>query len=79
MDSRLQSTLASVFGLREADIREELTQDDVGAWDSLKQMDLVVSLENEYGIALEIPDIIRMTSVADIVAVLREKGVNLED
>lgn len=79
MDSRLQSTLAGVFGLREADVHEGLTQDDVGTWDSLKQMDLVVSLENEYGIALGIPDIIRMTSVADIVAVLREKGVSFED
>jgi acyl carrier protein len=42
-------------------------------------MDLVVSLERTYAIALEIPDILRMVTVADIIKVLLEKGVNLED
>jgi acyl carrier protein len=40
-------------------------------------MDLVMSLEREYGIALDIPDILRMTSVAEIMAVLNDKGVDL--
>jgi len=49
----------------------------VGSWDSLKQMDLVMSLENEFGIILTIHDIIRMVSIASIIAVLKEKGVDL--
>ncbi len=77
MNKRLAASLADVFGLRESEIRPDLKKADVGAWDSLKQMDLVVSLEREYDIALEIPDIIRMTSVDGIVEVLKEKGVDL--
>ena len=79
MDHKLAALLAEVFNLREADIMPELTKADVGNWDSLKQMDLVMTLEREYAVALEISDIVRMTSVGAIVEVLRGKGVSLEN
>lgn len=77
MNKKLAELLAEVFGLRATDIQPDLQKSEVGTWDSLKQMDLVMSLEREYGIALEIPDILRMTSVAEIMAVLKDKGVDL--
>ena len=77
MSPRLVSVLADVFGLRADQIVPELTKDAVGSWDSLKQMDLVISLEREFDIALEIPDIVKMNSVASIISVLTNKGVNL--
>lgn len=79
MNDRLAKVLAEVFGLREDQITPELTKDGVSSWDSLKQMDLVMSVEREYGIGLEIPDIIQMHSVANIMAVLQEKGIELGD
>ncbi len=77
MNKRLAELLADIFGMRESDIHPELKKADVGTWDSLKQMDLVVSLEKEYAIALDIPDILRMLTVKDIMNVLNEKGVVL--
>lgn len=77
MNKRLISVLTEVFGLRADQIVPELTKDDVGSWDSLKQMDLVMSLEREFSIILEIPDIIRLNSVANIIDVLTDKGVGL--
>lgn len=77
MNKKLAEMLAEVFGLRVADIQPELQKCDVGTWDSLKQMDLVMSLERQYSIALDIPDIVRMVSVAEIMAVLQDKGVDL--
>jgi acyl carrier protein len=58
-------------------VKPTLQREDVGTWDSLRQMDLVVSLEREYDLQLEIEDIIRMDSVGAIVKVLQDKGVNL--
>ena len=78
MNKKLAELLAEIFGLRATEIHANLQQSDVGTWDSLKQMDLVMSLEREYGIALEIPDIVRMTSVIEIMSVLKDKGVTLE-
>jgi acyl carrier protein len=77
MNKRLISVLTEVFGLRADQIVPELTKDDIGSWDSLKQMDLVMSLEREFSITLEIPDIIRLNSVANISDVLTDKGVDL--
>jgi acyl carrier protein len=79
MDKRLTTLLADIFRLRETDIHPGLQKADVGNWDSLKQMDLVMTLENEFGIMLGIPDILRMVSVAGIIEVLKEKGVDLGD
>ena len=75
----MAGVLAEVFRLRETEITPDLQKADVGSWDSLKQMDLVMSLENEYGIVLAIPDILRMVSVKGIIGVLTEKGVKLAD
>lgn len=77
MNKQLAEVLAEVFGLRVTEIKPALQKSEVGTWDSLKQMDLVMSLEREYSIALDIPDILRMTSVAEIMAVLKDKGVDL--
>lgn len=77
MNKKLAEVLAEIFGLPVTEIHPELQKSDVGTWDSLKQMDLVLSLEREYGIALDIPDILRMSSIAEIMAVLKDKGVDL--
>lgn len=77
MNKKLAEVLAEVFGLSVAEIRAELEKRDVDTWDSLKQMDLVMSLEREYGIVLDLPDILRMTSVSGIMCVLQDKGVEL--
>lgn len=79
MNQKLAAVLADVFGLRVNEIQPALEKSEVGTWDSLKQMDLVLSLEREYGIALDIPDIVRMTSVATIMDVLKDKGVDLDN
>lgn len=79
MNKRLAAILAEVFAIKPSEIRSDLKRADVGNWDSLKQMDLVVSLESEYGISLEIPDILRMVSVAAIEEVLQAKGIDLAD
>ena len=73
------SILAEVFGLKESEIQSSVKKSDIGSWDSLKQMDLVLSLEREYEISLEIPDIVRMVSIAEIEKVLRGKGIDLAD
>lgn len=78
MNQRLAKLLADVFRIRTIDVQPALRKEEVGSWDSLKQMDLVLSLEAEYAILLEIPDILHMQSVSAIIEVLERKGVNLE-
>ncbi len=75
MDEKLLKILGSVFELKEFQISLELKKDDIDSWDSLKQMDLVVSIEEGYGIVLEMEEIVKMKSVQTIVDVLKNKGL----
>ena len=77
MNNDLVSLLSDVFGLPADQIVPELAKDDVWSWDSLKQMDLIVSLEQKFGVSLEVQDIAIMNSVANIIDVLKDKGVDL--
>jgi acyl carrier protein len=79
MDRRLSRILANVFRVRDSDLTLDVTKDQISSWDSLRQMDLVVSLEAEYGVTLEIDDIVRMRSIGAIVEVLSKKGICFED
>jgi acyl carrier protein len=79
MNKQLISVLSDVFGLRSDQITPTLTKEEVGSWDSLKQMDLVLSIEREFSIVLDMPDIVMMNSVASIIEVLNNKGVDLAD
>ena len=79
MNKKATLILSNVFGIKEADVHPDLTKNDVGSWDSLKQMDLVTSLEKEYNITLGIPDIVKMQSVKAILEVLKEQGVDIEN
>ena len=48
---------------------------DLEAWDSLKHMELIVSLENKFGIELSFDEIVAMQTVSEIKQVLRQRGV----
>ena len=73
MKEKLFSLLSEVFEIKEINISMEMTKDDIDYWDSLRQMDLVVSIEKEFEITLEIDDIVAMNSIQAIFEVLERK------
>ena len=79
MNKRLTDVLSDVLGLRANEIKAEMSQAEIASWDSLKQMDLVMSIEREYDIELELADILRMNSIGGIASVLADKGIDLAD
>ncbi len=79
MNQRLRDVLSTVLGVRASDLKGDMSKEEVASWDSLRQMDLVMSLEREYDIELELTDILRMTSIANVAAVLADKGIDVAD
>lgn len=47
---------------------------DLDAWDSLKHMELIASLEEQLNVQLSFDEIVAMRSVGDIKRVLNGKG-----
>ena len=78
MKRTVEHIMADVLKMPEIDITDNLTIDDLEAWDSLKHMDLVVSIEQAFNIELTLDEIIIMTSVVAIKRVLNDRGVLAE-
>jgi acyl carrier protein len=76
-DERLEDLLADVLQLPLAAIHDDLAMREVEAWDSLKHMELIVSLETAFGLEFNLDEILAMTTVQTIKRVLLEKGAAL--
>lgn len=73
-DGAVENLLSEVLQMPASKITADLAMKDVDAWDSLKHMELIVSLEQSFGIELSFDEIVAMRSVAEIKRVLRERG-----
>jgi acyl carrier protein len=74
LEDRITHLLADVLQLPAAAITDDLAMKDTEVWDSLRHMELVVSLERSFGIALCPDDIVAMQTVGQIRRVLAQRG-----
>lgn len=74
MDEKVKSLLAEVLQVPAAKITDDLAMKDVEAWDSLKHMELIVSLEEVFGLQLTFDEIVAMQSVIEIKRILRKRS-----
>jgi acyl carrier protein len=72
-ESRLKRVLANIFGVPEASIDATSSQDSVPNWDSLHHMNLVLALEEEFGVTIPDDDAANMMSYKLIRIVLDEQ------
>lgn len=75
MDEKVKLVLARVLQIPVEIVTDDLTMKDVDSWDSLKHMDLVVSLEESFNLQFTFPEIVAMQKVSAIKNVLLNKGV----
>ena len=76
MEQKLRDLMAELFSMHEDGVTDSLTMKDTDVWDSLKHMELVVSIEQTFGIELAFDEITSMQAFKDIKRVLIEKGVD---
>lgn len=69
----IQQIMSNVFDLPLEQITIESSQDNIIAWDSLKHLDLVVSLEEEFEIILPIEEIGNLISFKLIDIIVKEQ------
>ena len=75
MKLSLERVMADVLRVPQNEITDALTMESLEEWDSLKHMDLIVSIEQNFGVELSFDEIVVMTSVVAIRRVLVNKGV----
>ncbi len=75
MDTKLNQLIAAILHIPLNGVVDQLAMSDVETWDSLQHMNLIASLEQEFGVEFTFEEIVSMQSVAVIKNVLRGKGV----
>lgn len=75
MLENLKTIIAEQLNVNADEIKEESNfKDDLGA-DSLDLFELVMSLEEEYGIEIPSDDLEKIATVSDVIEYLKAKGV----
>ena len=72
---QLKKIMADVLRMPEEEVTDDLSIKDTDKWDSLKHMELVVTIEQTFGIRLTANEIVSMVNMSEIKRVLKNKGV----
>jgi acyl carrier protein len=73
---RVGEIFVDVFDDPDLILRDEMTADDVPGWDSLNHINLIVGIENEFGIEFDGAEIASMSCVGDLFSLLAKNGVS---
>jgi acyl carrier protein len=74
----VREVMATVFGVAESELPEDVAQESYSRWTSLYHMTLLVSIEDRFATALSMNEMMSMTSLSAIIAVLAGHGVDNE-
>jgi len=72
MKEKVFQVVSQVFGVQIDELREDSSPDTIQAWDSLKHMNLVLALEEEFGVRFSDEKIMQMLSVGLITEAVQE-------
>jgi acyl carrier protein len=74
----IQSLLGPLFPELERPLRADDSPATLGSWDSLRQVDIVVSVEEAFGIGLSTAEVAELKSVGALVDLLKRRGIAVE-
>ena len=71
--AKVQEAFKSAFDIDPSSVTMETTANDVPLWDSVGHLSLASSLEEAFGVTLDVDDLMEMESVREIVRVITPK------
>ena len=75
MEQKLKQIMSNLFEIEEDEITDESSIDNIENWDSLKHINMIIAIEEEFGISIDEEEMVEMTSFVDIKRILRDRGV----
>jgi acyl carrier protein len=71
---RVYQTVSRIFGVPVGELNEQSSVETIESWDSLKHMNLMLALEEEFGVSFTDDEIMSMISVERILNALNGRG-----
>ena len=72
-EQRIKNVMSVVFEISVEEIKDDSSPDTIGSWDSLKHMNLVVALEEEFKTEFTEDEIVEMMNYTLIKSILMGK------
>lgn len=69
---KINSILMETFKVSLEDVEKDLEMNDIANWDSLSHMNLIVTIEDEFGIELSGDDIAEMITFNQIRSIVKK-------
>ena len=73
IEAQLKSIVATVMGIPESMISKDLSPDLLEKWDSLRHMNLVTAVEEEFNIVFEYDEIVQVMEYRILEEIVRRK------
>ena len=71
---RLTAVFADVFDDEEIELTDSTTSDDIEDWDSLEHVNLIIAVEQEFGIKFTMGEVTGMKNVGAMVDIIIERA-----
>lgn len=71
--TRLNEIFCNVFDDDDLKINDSTNAEDIEDWDSLEQINLIVSIENEFGMMFEISEVSDLANVGEMADLIMSK------
>ena len=71
---RIQPIFRDIFDNEELVVTEETVAADIEEWDSFAQMQIIMAIEEMFGISFSIDEVIEFKNVGDIVKAIEKKS-----
>jgi acyl carrier protein len=77
MNSELKKILSQTLGIPEAEIQNQASMETLPQWDSVAHINVILSLEAQYGISFQPDEVLELNSIENIRRILMARGVPL--
>ena len=74
IEDQIKNVVADVLGVSVDEVNDDLSPTTVTTWDSLKHMNLVVALEEEFEVMFTVEEIGKMMNYSSIVGCINSKN-----
>jgi acyl carrier protein len=74
MEDKIKQIFRELFKVKPEDFNDCLDVNTVAGWDSMNHLNLVIALEESFGVSLTTEEVIQMTSVKAIVEILNRRN-----
>ncbi len=71
--AQLTAVFRDVFDEPSLNLTDELTANDIAAWDSLTHIDLIHAIEKTFKIRFSIAEVTKLKNVGELAALIRRK------